>query len=249
MKQQRKERSIMKLELKKLASFVTAIIVLILVAASSQLSAEQTLRFEAVPDESSVRIDGTSTAHDWTVKGKTIDGHIEFKTDVPAGAPAEEVKAALIANPQATVEVEIPVKSIRSDKKGMDKKMYEALKEKDHPIIEYELTEATVAEGSTSEQKTFELQTKGKLTVAGKTRDLEMPMTVEVIDSDHVKFSGSTSLKMTDFKVKPPEAMLGLIKSGNEVHVQVEWMTVRTHEAIEPETDAVAGTSASVTRP
>ena len=35
--------------------------------------------------------------------------------------------------------------------------------------------------------------------------------------------SGETAMKMTDFKVKPPQAMLGAIKSGDRIKLGFEW--------------------------
>src|SRR5688572_13555085 len=86
-------------------------------------AAHADVRFEAVPDKSSARVDGTSSLHDWTVKTTNISGHIELKGDVPADATAQQLREAIIANPKPEIAVEIPVDSIKSDKKDMDKKM------------------------------------------------------------------------------------------------------------------------------
>ena len=59
---------------------------------------------------------------------------------------------------------------------------------------------------------------QGALTVAGGTRPI-------VLDADGfavpggVRIAGSTSLRMTDYAVKPPTLMLGAIKTADQVVV------------------------------
>jgi hypothetical protein len=50
-----------------------------------------------------------------------------------------------------------------------------------------------------------------------------MPLTVEVLSKRDLKITGQTSLRMSDFNVRPPQALAGLIKAGNTVEVGVQW--------------------------
>jgi hypothetical protein len=45
---------------------------------------------------------------------------------------------------------------------------------------------------------------------------------VKTISDHDIKFSGSYTLKMTDFKMSPPTAMMGTIKVGNEVTIKFD---------------------------
>jgi len=193
--------------------------------------AEGVARFESIPDKSKVAVDGTSTMHDWTVKSRNISGHIAFKFDVAPDAPAQIIREAIVANPSAEVDVTIEVKSLKSGDKAMDKKMYEALKRDDHPTITYRLTKIELAKGTTAEQTRFDVDTTGDLTIAGTTRELQMPMVLEVVDAQHLRISGQVPMKMTTYKVKPPEAMLGMIKSGDKIKVAFEWNSKRAADA------------------
>ena len=48
-----------------------------------------------------------------------------------------------------------------------------------------------------------------------------MNMTVKaMVTQGKVQFTGSYTLKMTDFSVKPPTAMFGTIKTGDEITVK-----------------------------
>ena len=188
---------------------------------------EQFIRFNSTGVNTFMRVDGTSTVHDWTVKGPSINGHLKFKVALPPDATTRELREAIIANPQASVDVQIPVTSLKSGKKDMDKKMYEAMKIEQHPAIFYKLMSLKVPEDSTSDQQSYVVQTVGELTVAGATRELRMPMTLRVIDAQNIRISGQISMKMTDFNVKPPQAMMGMIKSGDKIKVNFEWSAVR----------------------
>jgi hypothetical protein len=189
------------------------------------------VRFEAVPDKSSVQVDGTSSLHDWTVKSSTINGHLDLKADVPADATPQKLREAIIANPKAEIAVEIPVDKITSDKKDMDKKMYAALKQQQSPTITYTLTKLEIPKDAKADQEEMKVQTTGNLTVAGATKEVQIPMTLKLADAKNLKLSGNIELKMTDFGIKPPEAMLGMVKADDAVKVQFEWNTARAADA------------------
>jgi polyisoprenoid-binding protein YceI len=194
--------------------------------------AEEVVRFASVPDKSSVRVDGTSTLHDWTVKTPSISGHIDFSIDLPMDATAQQIREAIVGNPKIEAAVEIAVdtmKSVQNDKK-MDKKMYEALKRDRNPSINYKLTKFELAASARADQEEFEVRTTGDLSIAGATRELQIPMVLTVVDSQHLRISGSLVMKMTDFNVNPPEALLGMIKSGDRIKVAFEWNTARAAE-------------------
>ncbi|HEY0142817.1 MAG TPA: YceI family protein [Thermoanaerobaculia bacterium] len=152
---------------------------------------------------SSVKIEGTSTLHAWTMEGSTINGTI--KADSPASA---------------NVAVAIPVTSIRSEHTKMDKLMADALKARDHPEVRYEMTQAT-PQGSGD---AFTIKTRGKLTIAGVTRDIAMDVQAVKNADGRYTLTGSTPLRMTAFGIKPPTAMLGTVKTGDDVKVTFRWV-------------------------
>lgn len=152
---------------------------------------------------SSVKIEGTSTLHAWTMEGSTINGSI--KADNPAAA---------------NVAVAIPVTSIKSEHTKMDKLMAEALKAKDHPEVRYEMTQATPQGAGDS----FLMKTRGKLTIAGVTREIAMDVQAVKNADGRYTLTGSAPLKMTAFGIKPPTAMLGTVKTGDDVKVTFRWV-------------------------
>jgi len=203
---------------------VTCVAVVLLITTSAL--AEQTLVYKSAKG-STIRLDGTSTAHRWTVNGRQLDGTIAFRLDLPAGASSEQIKQALVTNPKATAQVAIPSRTLKGENKEMDKKMYEVLKTKEHPQIDYNLIDVRVLGDDDSSATSFQLQTTGELTIAGTTRTLDMPMTIEVLDAQHLKISARLAIKMSDYNVERPTTLGGLINAGDKVEVRVTWFATR----------------------
>jgi hypothetical protein len=206
----------------KRSLFVTVLAALMAGAALAQ----EPLHFSSA-EGSDVRVDGDSSLHKWTVKGGQIDGTIDFQVDVPQGASARQIVDAVVANPKVAAKASLPAKTLKSTKndRTMDKKMYGALNTKKHPTLSYELTEVT---GVRRESPTrFAIDTKGNLTVAGATRVLSTPMNVELTSDRTMVITARFGTLMTDFGVKPPEALGGMVKSHNKVVVTVQWSVSR----------------------
>jgi polyisoprenoid-binding protein YceI len=213
--------------MKTLTPRMMAIIMALLLAMlATAIRAEESLVYKPVADGSKVKIDGTSSLHDWTVNGRQIDGKVEFLISVPNDATARQITQAILADPKVKADVAIPVSSLKSAKKDkeMDKKMYEALKSKKNPTISYYLTELKVVSENNPERTDFQLQTSGELTIAGERRTLKMPMAIEVLEDRQLRITGRTWIKMSDYNIKRITALGGMIKCGDTVEVKVEWL-------------------------
>lgn len=195
----------------------------LLLAAATSISADS-VRYQATPG-SKIKLDGTSTVHDWTVESGIVGGFIEFASDYPLD-PAKATPAGTIT---PKVQVTVPVSSLKSGKKLMDEIMHDNLKIKDNPLIKYTLSEWKPRDRKAGDPLQFD--TKGDITVAGVTKSIDMVVTLAP-DGNKLKATGSKDLKMTDFGMKPPAPSigLGLIKTADEVKVTFEWLTVRKEE-------------------
>ena len=194
--------------------------ILLILAASIQ-AAENWTRYNAQPTGSKVKIEGTSTIHDWTMEGQIIGGYVELDPGFDAAPKPGKVSARAL--------VSIPVRSLNSGKASMDSVMQQAMKQANHPKIEYRLTEMSLKEMPKSPEGPYQFDTKGELAVAGVTNKISMPVSMQRIDKTKLKFSGSTPIKMTDYGVTPPAPTigLGLIKTGNDVKITFEWITAQ----------------------
>lgn len=170
-----------------------------------------------ISSASSIEIDGTSTLHDWTAVAEKFS--VNFKV------PKNWTKGLDFWNPEDVEDltVSVPVESLDSGKGGMDKRMYNALESDDHPEIMFEYTDLEIVD-TENEQigGAKELIINGNLTVAGETRPVTLNVLGEILDTNALKFSGQYSLNMTEYDVDPPSAMLGTIKSGEEVTIRFD---------------------------
>lgn len=159
-----------------------------------------------------VKVTGTSTLHDWTVESKKVEGSVSVdQSFFETGAPAPKVR------------VEIPAKSLLSDKDKMNQLMWSALKADKHPKIIYELTSAAKP---TVTANGFKVNTTGNLTIAGTTRPVSMSVDV-TRDGNRMVMEGTAPIVMSQYGMKPPTAMLGTIKTGDAVKVNFRWVTIQ----------------------
>jgi polyisoprenoid-binding protein YceI len=186
-------------------------------------------RFNTQPVGNSVRIDGTSTAHDWEMEGTVIGGYLEFGAGVtldksqaaPAGLDGNKVTAK--------VHAIIPVSTMHSKAdhlpEVMDGLMQKAMKAGDFPRIEYTLKELTF-KGPHAAGEPFHFDSAGELLIAGKTNKVSFSVTIEPLEGGKLKISGTAPLKMTAYGVDPPAPNfgLGLMRCGDDVKILFDWV-------------------------
>jgi len=159
-----------------------------------------------------VKVEGTSSLHDWTIEGPSINGEVK-------ALPFAQWSNGRIGVISSEVSVAIPVSSIKSKNSKMDKLMAGALKADKNPTIKYQLTRAVLATPGAK----FVLTTGGKLTIAGVTRDVNMDVTGTREANGKYVLTGQMPVRMSDYGIKPPTAMLGTIRTGNDVKVSFRW--------------------------
>jgi len=153
-------------------------------------------------------IKGTSTLHDWEAPLNTMKARADFSV---VGTELTGL---------TSFWVECDVMSIKSEKgESMDEKIYEALKSEENPKIVYNLSQV---KSLTKKGSDFVLETVGTLKVAGKTVTIDMTVTAKVNANGEVMFSAEKKLKMSQFDMDRPSAMLGVIKAGDDVSVSFD---------------------------
>lgn len=155
-------------------------------------------------DDFEVTIIGTSTIHDWECIGNELSADIDFST---SNGYIKEINS---------LKVSIPVKSLKSGKNLMNKKLYDALKANDFPEILFSIANPIAIEQNGS------ALVVGDLTIAGISRRIGIETMVFQEINGVAIFSGSKKIKMTDFDVVPPEALLGSIKTGDQITIKFQ---------------------------
>jgi polyisoprenoid-binding protein YceI len=213
--------------------------VAIFLTALSLQAAEQMQLFPSkAGGNQKIRIEGTSTVHDWRMESHLIGGSLEAGPNFPT-EPGQAVKPGPVS---AKVKVFIPVTSLRSlEKDGtpysdpMNKVVYEHLKSDEYRMISYSLDELTLKETPKTKDGAYVFDAKGKLGVAGVTNQISMPVSVTPLGNKTLRITGDTKVKMTDFKIDPPHPTgFGLlIKTGDEVKLLFDW-TVAQKPGVAP---------------
>jgi hypothetical protein len=187
-------------------------------------AAEQMTRYNATAG-SKMRVEGTSTLHDWRVVSSLITGYLE----VGPNFPKEPGQAAQPGKVDAHGEATVNARSLRSINKDgsyyddkMDDKMYDMLKSTTNPKIIFSIKELTLKESAKDKDSPYVFDAKGDLEVAGVTNNISFPATIQVMPDKKIKVIGSVPLKMTQFKI-PPESIL-FVKTADDVTVKFEWM-------------------------
>ncbi|MEQ5791497.1 YceI family protein [Muricauda sp. NFXS6] len=155
--------------------------------------------------EGEVTVTGTSTLHDWEEVAEQKSGSITV--DNTGELPK-------ITSLKFVVEAE----SLKSGKGAMDKNTYKALETKDHKQIVFEFKSMKSISPITATSNKYKVVATGNLTIAGSTNSIELPFNLN-INGGKVLLEGKKALKMTDYNIDPPKALLGTITTGDEIEV------------------------------
>ncbi len=160
--------------------------------------------YKLLLSESTLTVDGTSNLHDWSIEAKAMSGTAGFTvsgTDITA-----------LKNLTFVVEVE----QLKSGKSGMDKNTFKALNSSKYKTINFKVTKVVKVTKNTN--GTFTIETLGDLTINGVTKNIGQAFTAKLVDSK-VQLIGKQTLNMTQYSVEPPTALLGTIKTGENVTI------------------------------
>jgi len=155
------------------------------------------------PKSFTMTIFGTTNVHDFKSKVTQAKG-----------------EALVNANKELqSLVVEIPVRSIKSGEKLMDTKTYETFDVENNPNITFKLVDVNTLH---IEGNQVSVTLTGNLTMAGVTRKISIKSTGNSTKAGVYEFTGSVALKMTDFKMSPPTAMMGLMKVGDAITLKYD---------------------------
>jgi len=124
-------------------------------------------------------------------------------------------------NEQLDVEVDIAVSGFECGKRRMNRDLNEALRSEDFPNISFDYKETRSMSYDDSKDQ-FVLTVVGYLTVAGHRKEIEFPMEATALEDGTLRATGVTELRMTDYNVEPPTALLGLVKVEDSLTVHFE---------------------------
>lgn len=170
-------------------------------------SVAQAQTYKTVPNISGVKIEGTSSIHAWESTSNQVSGELVLVSDAKNG---KQIHSLIFR---------VPVKSIKSGKGLMDSKTYDAFDNDKNPLITFQLTDVSQFKLT---GKDIDATVTGTLNMAGFTKKINIKSSGNTISDGSIQFKGSVPLKMSDFKMKPPTAMMGALKTGDAVTIKFD---------------------------
>lgn len=146
-----------------------------------------------------ITIAGTTNIHDFTTESTGASGQLVFEGD----------KAIALT-------VEIPVRSIKSGENAMDKRTYGAFNDAQNPIISFKMTEVN---SILKDGLDILVNVTGDLSMGGSSNKVTLEAKGKMEEPGVYTFQGSIPIVMSDWKMKPPTAILGVMKVGDKVTV------------------------------
>lgn len=173
------------------------------IACSSTMYA-QAYKLNSGPS-TSMKLSGTSSLHSWSMNTSSCNGNAQFNFKDGEGSPLTSINALTFT---------LPVLTLKSGQRGLDKNAYSALKTGTHKNILYKLTSANVSNVSANR---YLVKTQGNLSIAGVTKSIAMDVYCTVNKDQSITCTGTNKMNMTDYSVKPPTFMAGAMKTGDAI--------------------------------
>jgi len=118
--------------------------------------------------------------------------------------------------------LKVSVKSLDCGNKHMNKDMYHSLKSNRFPNIFFSLETAHLIKPGITKDDPFEVETKGQLTIAGKTRDIKVVAKGHRLSTGCFRVQGSEPILMSDFNIDPPSPFFGIVKTKDKITVHFD---------------------------
>ena len=148
-------------------------------------------------------VTGTSTLHNWS------EGLKKFDVSFQAGEPGNQTIVV------KDVQFNAQVGNLESESSLMSDKTFTALKKNKYPIVSFVSDQETTMKLAGNQ---FSGKVSGKLSFAGTSKQVFIPIQGS-LENDSISVSGVYPISMSDYGIKPPAALFGTIKSGNDVKV------------------------------
>lgn len=181
-------------------------LVVMLFATSSLMAQNSTFTIQPGYE---LTVDGSSNIHDWHADATSIEAEL-----VLSGFNGS--LESLTSNAFESLSMTIPVEDLDSGSRGLDRNLRNNLNADDFPNITFELSEVTSVEQSGDG---LLITAEGSVTAAGSAHPVVMTVNATVDSEGGLQFSGTQPLKMTDFNIDPPTALLGTVRAADEFSV------------------------------
>lgn len=156
--------------------------------------------------ESKIAVRGTSSLHDWEVEFEKYNVEFDISKTEKGKMSISNVKAVFAGA------------SVTSDNSIMTGKARDALMIREHPEIVFG---SGGAENLIVNDGKITGKLNGNLFINGVSKPIDISFS-GTINGERLMISGSEEVNMSDYGIKPPTAMLGALKTGEKVVVELQ---------------------------
>lgn len=210
---------------------IARLLTALLVAASASASDAVTHFASTAP--TTLMLEGSSNVAPWRCRSMSVD------VEMAVAAPIEKINAVIdhiedgniavwMADPvQASFPAPrfamfIPIAAFRCGNPVMERDLRRALFADRFPSIEFRFTDFRGAIEHDIDRKVYSATVTGELSMAGASRQIELRVVAERITRDRFRIQAVLPLRMTDFGVRPPAALFGMVKAHDELTVRFD---------------------------
>ncbi|HSF54001.1 MAG TPA: YceI family protein, partial [Algoriphagus sp.] len=144
------------------------------------------------------KVEGGSSLHDWSMVSPSGTGEGLFFLE---GGKFKSAKS---------LSLSFPAETLKSGTKGLDNNAYKALNTGKYKEIKFALKQLTgIGDGFVA---------KGDLTIGGVTKPVSFPVKLSTV-GNKLTFDGSFETKLTTFSITPPTALLGTVKTHDDIKI------------------------------
>ena len=118
----------------------------------------------------------------------------------------------------------LDIKKLDCGKRKINKDLFKALKVDEYPNIIIDLKYVLNLECFEPEvcDEWVQLEANTDITITCETNPVQIPILVKKVDTNSFKITGGTMLNLCDYDIKPPTAMMGLIKVKDAIEFNFE---------------------------
>ncbi|HSH50457.1 MAG TPA: YceI family protein [Bacteroidales bacterium] len=160
-------------------------------------------------NSSSLIVEGTSSIHDWEMEANDLKSTIVLRFNDNELLDIEKV------------EFSSPAENVLSDNSLMNSKSHKALKAGKYAEITFHLKSVNRLNVS---GKSVSGQIVGVVRIAGVSKTIQVNFSGKINPGHLFSISGSVPLKLADFDIDPPTAMLGALKTGDNIKINFKFL-------------------------
>lgn len=169
-----------------------------------------------ITEKSKLSIEGSSNVNEFTCNCLTDFPPIPFEI-------SWEDKSGLLRSFRNT-QISLPIANLDCGNKMMNKDLRQALNADKYPFITINLVQSLENDCTSWQRLNSWVQLKAlvEIELNGCTNSYWLPVMASRQGENSYRFISNKDLKMTDFGVQPPTALLGMVKVNNEIKISLD---------------------------